>query len=99
MQGDTGLRLKRGGGGGAGEGIRCRHRRLFTRAAYLGLWSARGDVERRKWRGTCGCPYLGIVGRGEVAARSRNGELLFLKPDDVLGDAPVVLRLRLSFPR
>jgi hypothetical protein len=45
-QGDGHLRLKCGGGGGTGEGVRQRHRRLFTGAAYLGLQSARGDV---KW--------------------------------------------------
>jgi hypothetical protein len=53
----------------------------------------------KKWRGTCECHYLGIVGRGEVVARSRNGELLFLKPGDGVGNASVVLRLQLSFSR
>jgi hypothetical protein len=52
-----------------------------------------------KRRGISGRPHLGSVGREEVATRSRNGELLFLKPGDGVGDAPVVLRLRLSFPR
>jgi hypothetical protein len=46
-----------------------------------------------KWRGTSGRPHLGIVGHGEAASHSRNGELLFLKPSDDVGDGPVVLQL------
>jgi hypothetical protein len=48
MQGDARLRLKHGGGGGAGEVMLRRHRQLFAGAAYLGLRSARGDVWWRK---------------------------------------------------
>jgi hypothetical protein len=47
-QSDGQLRLKRGGGGGAGDGVQRRHRWLFPRVAYLGLRSARGNVEQRK---------------------------------------------------
>jgi hypothetical protein len=46
-----------------------------------------------KRRGTSERPHLGIVGCEEVVACSHNSELLFLKPDDGVGDAPVVLRL------
>jgi hypothetical protein len=48
MQGDARLCLKHGGGSGAGEGVRWRHHRLVAGAAYLGLRSARGDIERQK---------------------------------------------------
>jgi hypothetical protein len=76
-----------------GEGVRRCHHRLFAGAAYLQLRSARGMLSDGKRRGTCRRPYLGIVGRGEVVAHSRNGELLFLKPGDGIGNTPVVLRL------
>jgi hypothetical protein len=59
----------------------------------LGYGVLGATLSGKKQRGTCGRPYLEIIGRGEVATRSRNGELLFLKPGDAIGDAPVVLLL------
>jgi hypothetical protein len=59
----------------------------------LGYGVLAATLSGGKWRGTSGHAHLGIIGGGEVAAHSRNGELLFLKPGDSIGDAPVVLQL------
>jgi hypothetical protein len=93
MQGDVQLRLKHGGAaawvkacGGSNIGSSPEQPILGNRV--LGATLSGG-----KQRGTCGSPYLGIVGRGEVVAHSHNSELLFLKPGNGVGNALVVLRL------
>jgi hypothetical protein len=56
-------------------------------------------LDGAKWSGGNEHPHLGFNGCRETAARSRGGELLVFKLDDGVGEASVVLRLRLSFLR